>query len=118
MPEDRLPRTPEEIDPRWLTRQLAVRYPGARVAQLVVREVRQVTNSHSHIHIDYDAPTTAPTEMFCKMPPLDPERREIIARSQMGPNEVRFYTRLAPELPGFRIPMSMWPATTHATSRS
>jgi hypothetical protein len=42
--------------------------------------------------------------MFCKLPPLDPQRREVIARSQMGPREVLFYTRLAPTLPGIRVP--------------
>jgi hypothetical protein len=69
-----------------------------------VREVRQVTNTHAFIHVDYLEPTAAPQEMFCKLPPLDPQRREVIARSQMGPREVLFYTRLAPTLPGIRVP--------------
>ncbi len=104
MTEDRLPRTPDEIEPDWLTNALADRYPDAHVAGIAVREVRHVTNTHAHIRIEYDRPTSAPVNMFCKMPPVDPERREIIARSRMGPNEVQFYTRLAPNVPQFRIP--------------
>jgi hypothetical protein len=101
---DRLPSTPSEIDPAWLTDSLAPRYPDARVTEVEVREVRQVTNTHALLTVHYRGPTDAPREMFCKLPPLDPERREVIARSQMGPKEVLFYTRLAPMFPGIRVP--------------
>jgi hypothetical protein len=40
----------------------------------------------------------APERMFCKMLPLDPDRRTVLAASQMGPKEVLFYQRLAPHL--------------------
>jgi phosphotransferase family enzyme len=104
MTDDRLPSAPDEIEPDWLTAALGTRYPDARVAKIEVRETRQVTNTHSFLHIDYEQPTTAPQEMFCKLPPLDPERRDLIARSEMGPKEVLFYTRLAPTFPGIRVP--------------
>ena len=104
MPADRLPQTPEEIEPAWLTDALATRHPGARVAAIEVREVRQVTNSHAFLHITYENETTAPPEMFCKMPPLDPDRRTVIARSEMGPKEVQFYNHLRPLLPAMRVP--------------
>jgi hypothetical protein len=41
--------------------------------------------------------------MFCKMLPLDPGRRTVLAASQMGPKEVHFYSRLAPDL-ALRVP--------------
>jgi Phosphotransferase enzyme family len=102
--DDRLPLTAEEIEPRWLTDALSARYPDAQVAAVRVRETRQVTNTHAFLHVDYEQATTAPQEMFCKLPPLDPVRRDVIARSRMGPHEVQFYTHLAPALPGLRIP--------------
>jgi hypothetical protein len=100
----RLPSTPDEIEPSWLTDALSVRYPDARVAEIVVREVRQVTNTHAFLDLRYVAPTDAPPSMFAKMPPLDPARREVIAASQMGPKEALFYSRLAPTLPTIRVP--------------
>lgn len=99
-----LPHGPEDIDPAWLTGALALRHPGARVAAVRVRETRQVTNTHAFLHIDYDGPTTAPQEMFCKMLPLDPARRDLLARSEMGPREVQFYEHLRPLLPHLRVP--------------
>jgi hypothetical protein len=102
--DDSLPTTPHEIDPGWLTGALAPRFPDAHVSGIDVLEVRQVTNTHAHLRIEYEEPTGAPRQMFCKMPPLDPARREVIARSEMGPREALFYTRVAPTLPSIRVP--------------
>ena len=87
-----------------MTDALAPRFPDAHVVDVEVVEVRQVTNTHVLVRIRYDGPTDAPEAAFCKLPPLDPERRALIARSQMGPKEVLFYTRLAPTLPEIRVP--------------
>jgi hypothetical protein len=102
--DELLPASPHDLEPAWLTRALAPRYPDARVAAIDVVEVRQVTNTHAHLRVTYEEPTRAPATMFCKSPPLDPERRAVIAGSRMGPKEVLFYTRLAPALPGLRVP--------------
>jgi hypothetical protein len=99
-----IPTRPDEIEPAWLTDALAPRYPDAIVAEVIVREVRQVTNTHAFLDIRYEQPTDAPTSAFCKMLPLDPQRREVLAASQMGPKEALFYTRLAPDLPNIRVP--------------
>jgi Phosphotransferase enzyme family len=104
VPESALPHAPADIDPAWLTEALAPRHPGARVRAVEVREMRQVTNTHAFLHIDYEDECSAPSEMFCKMLPLDPERREILARSEMGPREVLFYNDLRPHLPAMRVP--------------
>jgi hypothetical protein len=99
-----IPESPYDLDPPWLTRALATRYPDAKVASIEVVEVRHVTNTHGYLRITYEEPTNAPSTMFCKSPPLDLKRREVIAGSRMGPREVLFYTRLAPTLPGIRVP--------------
>jgi hypothetical protein len=101
---DRIPSGPDDIDPEWLTAALAPRFPGVRVAEVAVVEVRQVTNCHSFLAIRYDEPAGAPAAMFAKMAPLDPVRRAVILESRMGTNEVDFYARLAPKLPGIRKP--------------
>jgi hypothetical protein len=101
---ERLPAAPEEIDAAWLTTALAPRYPGVRVADVEVVEIRQVTNCHSFLRIRYDEPAGAPEAVFAKLPPIDPKRRDVVLRSEMGTKEVAFYTRLAPSLPGIRKP--------------
>src|SRR5271163_1078443 len=103
MPEVLVPAGPHEITPRWLEKALSPRYPGVRVGAVEVTDVRQVTNTHSFLRVDYDAAVGAPSRLFAKMLPLDPERRLILAASQMGPKEVLFYERLAPHL-SLRVP--------------
>jgi aminoglycoside phosphotransferase (APT) family kinase protein len=98
-----LPSTPGEIGAAWLTRAMSARHPGIRVATVEVTEVHEVTNTHVRLRVAYDEAAGAPTTLFCKLPPLDPDRRVLIARTGMGPREARFYAELAPAL-AFRLP--------------
>jgi hypothetical protein len=98
-----VPAGPYDITPSWLERALSPRYPGVRVGAVDVVEVRQVTNTHAFLHVAYAEAHGAPERMFCKMLPLDPDRRTVLAASQMGPKEVLFYNRLAPLLT-LRVP--------------
>ena len=99
-----VPRSPGDLTPEWLTDALASRHPGTRVVDVELREVREVTNTHAYLSLTYDGPTTAPVRMFAKLPPLDPQRRAVIARSQMGPREIRFYRHLRPLVSQLRVP--------------
>jgi hypothetical protein len=103
MTDDRLPSHPDEIDARWLTDVLARRHPGVRVRDVEVLEIHEVTNTHARLHLHYDEPAGAPETMFCKLPPLQPERRATIAATTMGVREARFYDTLADRL-GLRVP--------------
>ena len=98
-----VPAAPDDIDPRWLETALAPRYPGVRVASVNVTEVRQVTNTHAFLHVDYEERHDAPADVFCKMLPLDPARRPVLAASRMGTKEVFFYDTLASHL-SLRVP--------------
>jgi hypothetical protein len=98
-----VPVDPHDISPSWLEDALSSRYPGVQVGSVEVTEVRQVTNTHAFLHVEYEAGEGAPTELFCKMLPLDPARRQVVAASRMGTNEVFFYDRLAP-LVSLRVP--------------
>jgi hypothetical protein len=99
----RLPATPDEIDAAWLCDALAERYPGVTVAEVTVLEVNEVTNTHARLRVTYEEAAGAPTAMFCKMLPLDPARRESIARTGMGRREALFYRTLASTL-AMRVP--------------
>ncbi len=98
-----VPTTPHDVSPQWLEHALSKRHPGVRVESVEVTEVREVTNTHAFLRVRYDRPEGAPTSMFCKMLPLDPARRPVVAASGMGVKEVLFYDWLAPDL-SFRVP--------------
>jgi aminoglycoside phosphotransferase (APT) family kinase protein len=101
--QGRLPRSPDEIDAAWLSRALAPRHPGVRVADVAVVRREEATNDHAWLRIRYDEPAGAPASMFCKLLPCEPRRREAIARTGMGLREALFYERLAPRL-ALRVP--------------
>ena len=103
MPEPVVPADVTEIDADWLSDALALRFPGVHVASIEVVQQRQVTNAHATLRIAYDSANGAPATMFCKLPPSDPQRREAIVRTGMGPREVKFYEQLAPSL-SMRLP--------------
>lgn len=66
--------------------------------------VAEMTNTHLRLGLTYDEPAGAPATVFCKLPPRDAARRQVIAATGMGPKEVRFYGELAPKL-GLRTPV-------------
>src|ERR1035437_7084176 len=98
-----VPADPHDITPLWLEHALSSRYPGVRVGSVDVTELRQVTNTHAFLRVEYEERHDAPAQLFCKMLPLDPARRKLLAASQMGTKEVFFYERLAPHL-SLRVP--------------
>lgn len=97
------PLTAAEIDPDWLTRALEPNHPGVRVAEVTTVARTEMTNSHARLQVRYHESAGAPEAMFCKMLPADPERRELIAKTTMGPREVRFYNQIAPQV-DLRVP--------------
>ncbi|MCB0996428.1 MAG: phosphotransferase [Acidimicrobiales bacterium] len=100
---EQLPVTPDDIDAAWLTDALADRHPGVSVASVEVLERHEVTNHHARLRVGYQHAAGAPDTMFCKLPPLDPARRDSINSSGMGRREALFYRELAPRL-DLRVP--------------
>jgi hypothetical protein len=81
----------------------ALRPHGVDVVAVDVTEVHEVTNTHVKVHATYASPAPVPTNLFVKMPPLDPARREAIAQTDMGRRESQFYSELAPSV-RLRVP--------------
>jgi len=98
-----IPNVAGDITTEWLTDALQARHPGARVSAIEIIGNDEVTNQHVRLRVHYDEPAGAPDLLFGKLLPLDPNRRESIALTQMGPREARFYTDLAPQL-SLRVP--------------
>jgi hypothetical protein len=99
----RIPHVAADITPEWLSEALQPRHPGARVAGVEIVGNDEVTNQHVRLRVTYDKPAGAPVLLFGKLLPLDPNRRESIALTRMGPREARFYAELAPQL-ALRVP--------------
>ena len=91
------PVTADDITTAWLTEALAPRHPGVAVATVEVLERHEVTNAHARLRLTYDNAAGAPETMFCKLPPNDSRRENIIATG-MGQREARFYASLAPSI--------------------
>ena len=100
-----IPDQLEDIDISWLNLALADSFPGVQIAGFTVEKNLEVTNHHVHLQLDYHESAEAPSKMFCKFLPCEPERREKIANTHMGLREARFYKELAPTLAAdMRIP--------------
>jgi aminoglycoside phosphotransferase (APT) family kinase protein len=96
------PTTALDVTPAWLTSALADRHPGVEVDTVDVLERHEVTNAHARLRLGYVHRGDAPDTMFCKLPPND-ERREQIIATGMGHREARFYAELAPSV-AMRVP--------------
>lgn len=101
-PELGWPTTAVDVTPEWLTAALAERHPGTEVGAVEVLERDEVTNAHARLRVTYAHSTDAPEVLFCKLPPNDARRAQIIATG-MGHREARFYAELAPSL-ATRVP--------------
>jgi aminoglycoside phosphotransferase (APT) family kinase protein len=96
------PTTAADVTPSWLAAALSDRHPGVAVETVEVIEEHEVTNAHARLRVTYAEQGDAPDVMFCKLPPTDERRAQIIATG-MGHREARFYAELAPSI-AMRVP--------------
>ena len=96
------PTSAADVTPEWLTVAHAERHPGSEVDAVEVLEQNEVTNAHARLRVTYTHRNDAPDTLFCKLPPNDERRAQIIATG-MGQREARFYAELAPSI-AMRVP--------------
>jgi aminoglycoside phosphotransferase (APT) family kinase protein len=98
-----IPSSPQDITVEWLGEALCSH--RVDVVAVDVTDVHEVTNTHVKVRATYASasPSPVPTDLFVKMPPLDPARREAIAQTDMGRREAQFYSELAPSV-RLRVP--------------
>jgi len=70
--EERLPQTPNEVTPEWLSSALTERHPDVRVRSVDVLEIHHGTNSNARLGVTYEGDADLPETFFLKMLPLDP----------------------------------------------
>lgn len=94
-----LPDRPEAITPAWLSEALAKSLPGVEVARVEVVDRHSGTTGRTRLRLAYAAGSSGPATVFVKLPPFDEAQRQLVAFTDMGRREARFYESLAAETP-------------------
>ena len=98
-----IPDRPEAITPAWLSGALAKSLPGVEVARVRVVDRHSGTTGRARLALEYAAGSAGPPTVFVKLPPFDDLQRQLVAVTDMGRREARFYEAIAAETP-VRVP--------------
>lgn len=96
-------RQPEQLSIHWAQHIISLHDRHAKVSAVRLHQVDAGTSTRMRIEVDHDAGDQVPTRWFIKTPPQ--VLRPRLANSVLGllHKEVRFYHRLAPQIP-LRLP--------------
>ena len=90
-------------------RALSSSLPGVEVARTEVLDQHSGTTGRLRLRLHYASGPTGPDTVFVKLPPFDEWQRAMVAATDMGRREARFYAGPAAEAP-MRIPTSYFSA--------
>jgi hypothetical protein len=93
-----------------MTDALAESVPGVEVASLSVLDQHSGTTGRARLALTYAGPVAGPPSVFVKLPPFEESQRQMVAATDMGRREARFYAG-----PGREAPMRI-PSTYHAAA--
>ncbi len=97
-----IPRAATGVTPGWLTAALQGRFPGVRVRLVRGLAADAGTTQRARLAVTYDDPgrgDAPPESIFVKLAPADLRTRLFVNLLRLGSTEVRFYRRLAEEVP-------------------
>ncbi len=103
------PDSPDAISPDWLTAALAVSVVGAEVASVKVLDQHSGTTGRLRLGLEFADGSIGPSSVFVKLPPDDEGQRRLVASTDMGRREARFYSGPGIEAP-MRIPKAFYAA--------
>ncbi len=98
-----IPDRPEAIAPVWLSEALSASLPGVEVVGVEVVDRHSGTTGRARLRLDYASGSTGPETVFVKLPPFQEAQRGLVAATDMGRREARFYDVLSTETP-VRVP--------------
>jgi aminoglycoside phosphotransferase (APT) family kinase protein len=104
-----LPDRPEAVTPGWLSEALAKSFPGVEVAKVTVLDRHSGTTGRTRLRLEHAPGSSGPATVFVKLPPFDAAQRQMVAFTDMGRREARFYEALAAEAP-VRVPRAYFAA--------
>lgn len=103
------PDVPEDVTPAWLSRALSTTIPDVEVRAITVLDQHSGTTGRLRLGLDYADGPCGPETVFVKLPPFDASQRRLVAGTDMGRSEARFYAGPASEVP-VRAPRSYYAA--------
>jgi hypothetical protein len=103
------PDRPEAITAGWLSEALSSSLPGVQVKRVQVLDQHSGTTGRMRTRLEYGPGPQGPQNVFVKLPPFDESQRQLVAMTDMGRREARFYQSLAAEVP-MRIPRAYYAA--------
>jgi len=104
-----IPAELDQITPEWLNGALRVSLPDAEVTGVDVLARHAGTTGRARLGLTYAAGASGPATVFVKLPPFDADQRRLVARTDMGRREARFYAGPARDAP-LRIPSAYYAA--------
>lgn len=103
----RIPDSVESITPEWLSQAVSTRYPGSVTESIEIVDAHSGTTGRVQLRVRWNPESNAPSALFGKLAPTDPTQRQMVAFTDMGRREARFYAEIASELP-LRVPRPIW----------
>lgn len=97
------PDAPEAVTPEWLTAALRTTSPDAEVTAVEVLAQHAGTTGRLRLGLTHAPGAPGPASVFVKLPPFEDGQRKLVAATDMGRREARFYAELAGEVP-LRVP--------------
>ena len=102
-----IPANTDEITPDWLSRAVSTRFPNSRADTVEVIDAHSGTTGRVRLRVRWNPESDAPEHLFGKLPPTDPIQRQMVAFTDMGRREARFYAEVAADMP-IRVPAPIW----------
>ena len=98
------PDRPEDVTAAWLTEALRT-----EVAAVEVLAQHAGTTGRLRLGLTHAPGSEGPSSVFVKLPPFEEGQRKLVAATDMGRREARFYAELAAEAP-LRVPRCLYAA--------
>ncbi len=98
-----IPDHPDAVTATWLTEALARSFADIEVAGVQVLDQHSGTTGRLRVGLEYAPGPSGPASVFVKLAPDTESQRKLVAATDMGRKEARFYEEIAAEVP-LRIP--------------
>jgi hypothetical protein len=104
-----IPDRPEGVTAAWLTAALRTTSPDIEVTGVTVLDQHSGTTGRLRLGLEHAKGHAGPATVFVKLPPDGEAQRKLVAATDMGRKEARFYEELAAEAP-LRVPACFFAA--------
>ncbi len=98
-----IPDHPEDVTASWLTTALRPSLPDIEITGVTVLDQHSGTTGRLRLGLDHAPGHGGPASVFVKLPPDGEPQRKLVAATDMGRKEARFYEELAAGAP-LRVP--------------